>query len=270
MSDAGPGSRYGDGTGVLAVAHRGGAALGLENTAAAFQLAVDLGYRYLETDVRATTDGVCIAFHDADLHRLTGVRGATAARTWAQVRDLRVLGRAPVPRLEDLLASWPEVHWMLDVKQPSALPSLVRAIRDCGAAERVCLSGTWDRWLDAARRDLGPSLRTALGWRSLGELLCSAGGHRPQASFAHVPLRLGGRRLPSRRLVRRAHARGLRLLVWGVDDAREAHRLLDDDVDGIITDRTDLLREVLIARGAWRPRERRPGVDDGATGRVCS
>ena len=242
---------YGAEPGVLAIAHRGGAALGPENTLDAFERALALGYRYLETDARVTSDGVCVAFHDRTLLRLAGRRGRLADLTCEDVRRLRVHGTGTVPRLEDLLGAWPEVRWVVDIKQPSALTALVRAVRRSGAANRVCLSGTWDRWLDDARRELGPPLSTALGWRSMAQLLAGRTPDRQTSDFVHLPLRLGTRRVPSVRLVQRAHDHGLRVVVWGVENARETHRLLDDGVDGVITNHTDLIREALLARGSW-------------------
>ena len=242
---------YGDEHEVLAIAHRGGSALGPENTVEAFERSVALGYRYLETDVRVTADGVCVAFHDRDLTRVTGAHGRLEDLTWAEVQRLRVHGVALVPRVCDLLAAWPQVRWILDVKQPAALDALTDMVRSAGAAHRVCLSGTWDGPLAQARRALGPSARTAIGWASLGRLLTGVSLPPGAAEYVHLPLRLGGRHLPTRRLIAHAQARGLRVVVWGVDTASEAHRLLDDGVDGVITDHPDVLREVLAARGAW-------------------
>jgi len=246
---------YGDEPEILAIAHRGGSALGPENTLEAFERSVALGYRYLETDVRVTADGVCVAFHDRDLTRVTGARRRLDDLTWAEVQQLRVHGVALIPRVRDLLAAWPQVRWVLDVKQPAALGALTAVVLAAGAENRVCLSGTWDGPMAQARRALGPSARTAIGWASLGRLL--AGGSVPPggAEFVHLPLRFGGRRLPTRRLVDHARAQGLRVVVWGVDTASEADRLLDDGVDGVITDHPDMLREVLAARGAWATSE---------------
>jgi glycerophosphoryl diester phosphodiesterase len=261
---------YGAETVPLAIAHRGGAAMGPENTVPAFERALALGYRYLETDVRATSDGVCVAFHDRALRRVTGRPGRVDELTWAEVRALRVGGTAGVPRLEDLLTAWPEARWALDVKQPSALPALVRIVRRAGAAHRVCLTGTWDRWLLAGREALGPAASTALGWRSAGRLLAGADLGAHGADFVHLPLRLVGRRVPTAAVVDRAHRAGLRVVIWGVAVAQDMHRLLDDGVDGIFTDHTDVLREVLIARGDWRApvrqRDRRAQADTVAVG----
>lgn len=243
---------YASGTEFMAVAHRGGAALGPENTEEAFQRALDMGYRYLETDVRMTRDGVCVAFHDRSLRRVTGTAGTIDAVTLGQVQQLRVLGRGRVPRLDGLLHAWPDAQWMLDIKQPDAVPALVEVIRAAGAAHRVCLGGTWDRVLAQAHDRLGPQLTTALGWRSLTSLVTGTSQRPGSATFAHLPLKLGAQRLPTPRVLERARARGLRVVVWGAETTTEMQQLINDGVDGVITDRTDLLREVLIARGNWR------------------
>ncbi|WP_448060193.1 glycerophosphodiester phosphodiesterase family protein [Cellulomonas hominis] len=249
-----PTPSYGAEAGVLAIAHRGGSALGAENTLEACERSLALGFGYLETDARMTADGVWVAFHDRTLQRVTGMRGRVADVTWADLRGLRVHGTALVPRLEDLLGAWPDVRWIVDVKQPSALESLARLLRQPGTAHRVCLSGTWDSRLDQARREVGPTVSTAAGWRSMATLLAGGAVDPRGAEFVHVPLRLVGRWLPTPVLVRRAHDAGLRMLVWGVEAAGDIHRLLDDGVDGVITDRPDTLREVLVARSAWRSR----------------
>jgi glycerophosphoryl diester phosphodiesterase len=120
---------YGSGTGVLAIARRGGAALGPENTVEAFQRAVDMGYGYLETDVRMTRDGVCVAFHDRAVRRVTGRPAVLDAMYWDQVQQLTVLGRSRVPTIQELLDRWPSAYWMLDIKAPAALPALAACSR---------------------------------------------------------------------------------------------------------------------------------------------
>jgi glycerophosphoryl diester phosphodiesterase len=257
--------------GPYAVAHRGGAGLAPENTIAAFERSYALGVRYLETDVRLTADGVCVAFHDAHLRRTTGVRGRLGDLTWEEVRRLRV-GGEPVPRLADLLDAFPDARFTIDVKEPRALGPLVAAVHGSRAAGRVCLAGSADRVLTEARETFG--LATALGWESLTRLaLAGRTGSRPRwvrrAQFAHVPLRLGRVPVFADRLVAMAADLGVRVLVWTVDDPALMHRLLDAGVDGVITDRPDLLREVLVARDAWVTPQAacRPGpVSSGRSG----
>lgn len=238
---------------VLAVAHRGGAGLGPENTLTAFRRSLALGFSHLETDVRVTADGVCVAFHDRTLRRVTGVAGRVADLTWTELRTLPVLGVGRVPRLDDLLTRWPGARWLLDVKQPGEVGRLVDVVRDVGAAGRVTLAGSWDATLQDACRRVGDDVSRTLGWGSVVRLLRGVGVEPRGAQTVCLPRRLAGRRAATPALVERAHRYGLRVLVWGVDDPQEMHRLLDDGVDGVITDRPDLLREVLVARDAWLP-----------------
>src|SRR4051812_4630979 len=104
---------------------------------AAFEAAVRLGYRYLETDVRATADGVALAFHDASLERMTNRRGRVAQLPWDEVRTARIHGAEPIPRLVDLLDAWPDVRINLDVKSDTAVQASIDAIRAAGAIDRV-------------------------------------------------------------------------------------------------------------------------------------
>jgi glycerophosphoryl diester phosphodiesterase len=246
-----------DHDGPIAFAHRGGAADGLENSLAAFSYAVDLGYRYLETDVHATADGVLLAFHDRTLDRVTDLVGRVADLPWSTVRRARIGGREPIPLLEDLLGTWPEVRVNIDVKHRSAIGPLARAITRTGSLDRVCVASFSERRLAAVRRELGPRLCTSLGPRGV-VLLRAAAASRAAAALAprgvpcaQVPDRVGPLRVVTPALLRLAHARGQRVHVWTVDAAPEMHRLLDLGVDVIMTDRVDTLRDVLVSRGAW-------------------
>src|SRR3954453_12379183 len=98
------------------MAHRGGAIEHLENTMPAFAACVALGYRYLETDVRATADGVLVAFHDATLERITDRTGRIEQMPWSGGAGPRIGGREPIVRLDDLLGAWPDARFNLDIK----------------------------------------------------------------------------------------------------------------------------------------------------------
>ena len=242
----------------LAFAHRGGVAGGLENSMAAFQQAVDLGYRYLETDVHATADGVLLAFHDHTLDRVTDARGRVARLPYRQVAQARIGGREPIPRLEDLLGAWPQVRVNVDVKEQAAVGPLIDAVRRTGAIDRICVASFSDARLRAVRGALGPTLCTSLGPRRATALrFASYAGSRRlvprDIPCAQLPNRVGPYRVVDRRLVRAAHRGGLAVHVWTVDDPAEMHRLLDLGVDGLMTDRIDTLRAVLLDRGCWHP-----------------
>jgi glycerophosphoryl diester phosphodiesterase len=247
-----------DGAPPLAFAHRGGAIEHLENSMPAFEACVALGYRYLETDVRVTADGVLVAFHDPALERTTDRTGRIEQLPWSEVALARIGGREPLVLLEDLLGAWPDVRFNLDIKAAGVLAPLVRTVRRMGVADRICLGSFSDARLAAARRLFGPSVCTSLGPRGVAALRLSsyspraAGLVRMQAGCAQVPLQLGGRALVDERFVAAAHDRGPQVHVWTVDDPAECTRMLDLGVDGIMTDRPAMLRELLEKRGEWR------------------
>jgi len=242
------------------MAHRGGAIEHLENTLPAFQACVDMGYRYLETDVRVTADGVLVVFHDPTLERVTDRAGRIEALPWSEVSTARIGGREPILRLEDLLGAWPDVRFNLDIKAAGVLAPLVRAVRRLKVADRICLGSFSDARIAAARRLFGPSVCTALGPRGVAALRLSsyspraAGLVRIQAGVAQVPLQLGGRALVDERFLTAAHARDLQVHVWTVDTEDETTALLDLGVDGVMTDRPAMLKELLEKRGQWFPR----------------
>jgi glycerophosphoryl diester phosphodiesterase len=256
-----PAARYAflDAPTPLAMAHRGGAIEHLENTMPAFEACVELGYRYLETDVQVTADGVLVAFHDPTLERVTGRSGRLDALSWTQVSEARIGGREPIVRLEDLLGAWPDVRFNLDIKAAGVLAPLVRLVRRMQLLDRICLGSFSDARIAAARRLFGPAVCTSLGPRGVAALRLSsyspraAGLVRIPAGCAQVPLQLGGRALVDERFLAAAHARGLQVHVWTVDDPVEAEVMLDLGVDGIMTDRPGMLRGLLEKRGQWVP-----------------
>jgi glycerophosphoryl diester phosphodiesterase len=250
--------RYGESQGPLAIAHRGGSGLAQENSLAAFSLASALGLRYLETDVRVTSDDQLVCFHDSTLERVTSVAGPVRSRSLRELRGLRINGAEPIPTFDEALDAFPRQCFTVDPKDEAGLPSLLRSLRRRGVADRVCIAGAWDGLLAQVRAEV-PEVATALGWRSLTTLLvCARAGIRPPkavatAPFAHVPVRLGRVPIFVERLVEMSHELGVQVVTWTVDDPVVMRRLLDAGVDAIITDRPDILREVLVSRGQWTP-----------------
>ena len=245
-----------DSTNPVAFAHRGFAPDGAENSMAAFENAVRLGYRYLETDVRVTADGMALAFHDAALDRVTDRRGRVAGLPWRVVQQARIAGTEPIPLLVDVLTAWPDVCINLDVKAEHSIGPTIEAIRRTRTIDRVCVGAFSDARVAAVRGALGPQLCTALGPREAIRLRAAAlVGRLPirpiHGACAQVPAALGRARLVDAHFLAAAHELGLPVHVWTVNDAAEIARLLDLGVDGVMTDRADLLREILTQRGQW-------------------
>lgn len=246
----------------IALAHRGGATyepnIGRENSVHAFGRAVELGYNYLETDVHVTGDGVLIAFHDELLDRATDATGTVAELEYAAVAEARIGGIDPIPTLAELLETFPEARFNIDIKAPGAVRPLVEEINRFRAHHRVCVgSFAFDRIL-AFRRLMGTQVPTAVSnagvlWTSKVPVL-PAHLNDPGVAF-QMPVQHGiaGRqvRLLTSAMVQRAHDGGKQVHVWTIDEAEEMNTLIDLGVDGLVTNRIDTLREVLLERGLW-------------------
>lgn len=241
---------YLDWPGPIPFAHRGGASDAPENTMPAFEHAVRLGYRYLETDVHVTSDNVVVAFHDDDLTRTCGRPGRISELPWREVSAVRVNGSEPIPRLADLVEAFPDARFNIDCKSTAAVEPLADEVTRLGISDRVCLASFNDARLRELRRRLGPDVCTSMATRELA-VLWAAGRNLGHAVAAQVPVRHGRVLVVTERFVRRAHRRGIAVHVWTIDDPAEMHRLLDLGVDGIMTDRPAALRDVLVERGAW-------------------
>lgn len=250
---------YLDHPGPLALAHRGFSRAGLENTMVAFQAAVDLGFRYVETDVHATADGVAVAFHDASLARVTDATGLIAELSWDVVRRARVGGSEPVPTLAEVLHAWPGLRVNIDVKSAAAIGPTVEAIERAAAHDRVLVGSFSDTRRRATLRRLSRPVATSAGTRTVAAFVLGArvgAGAIAARAVRHVdclqvPRRHGRLQVVTTATVGRAHALGTQVHVWTVNEPAEMHRLLDLGVDGLVTDRADLLREVLVSRGRW-------------------
>jgi glycerophosphoryl diester phosphodiesterase len=220
----------------------------------AFEGAVALGYRYVETDVHACADGTVVAFHDEVLDRVCDRPGRIAELTWDEVSRARVDGREPIPRLEDLLEAFPNVRINIDPKHDGVVGPLCEVIRRFDAVDRVCIGAFDDARIARVRSILGPRLCTALGPRGVMRLMAASRRLAPArfaGTAAQVPTHHGRIPLVTRQFVRGAHRLGIQVHVWTIDDPVEMHRLLDLGVDGIMTDRCEVLKDVLVERGRW-------------------
>jgi glycerophosphoryl diester phosphodiesterase len=239
-----------DWEGPLPFAHRGGASDVPENTMLAFEYAINLGYHYLETDVQVTADGVLVAFHDNDLQRTTGRPGKISELPWSEVSKALVDGKAPIPLLEDLLGAWPQARINIDCKSAAAIDPLIATLRRTKSLPRVCVAAFSDSRLKKLRKALGTELCSSLGPMELALLRFGLVRH-PAAQAAQVPVKEGPLTIVNRKFVERSHRLGVQVHVWTIDDAPEMERLLDLGVDGIMTDRPVILRQVLESRGLW-------------------
>lgn len=246
---------------VLAFAHRGGSyhpeIEGLENTLAAFRHAWELGYDYLETDVHLTRDGVLLAFHDDVLDRVSDTSGAVLDLDLAEIRRARIGGRKEIPTFEDLLDAFPTARFNVDIKADGAIAPLAALATSDALAGRLLVGSFSVRRTRLFRRLTGARVPTAahlleiLAFRFAPSARVAGWLTRGRCAALQIPVRRGPLRVLTRGLIRRAHANGVAVHVWTVDDPTEMAALLDLGVDGIFTDRTDVLKDVLVERGQW-------------------
>ncbi len=254
-------------SGPIAFAHRGGAEVAPENTLPAFAASVALGYRYLETDAHVTRDGVVVAYHDPRLDRVTDRVGAIADLDIADVeaadagyafsagdgRSHPFRGRGiRVPRLEDVLLRWPGVRVNIDPKSDRCVAPLVDLLDRLDAWERVCIGSFFARRVRRVRTLGAGRACTSMGPSAVARArLSSLVGWMPRqgADCIQVPLRQGPFSIVTARFIRTARRAGLPVHVWTVNDEATMHALLDLGVDGIMTDRPGLLRDVFAGHG---------------------
>lgn len=247
--------------GALAFAHRGEALDGGENTLEAFSAAVERGFGYLELDVHTTGDGVVIVFHDGHLDRISNGSGAIADHDFAQIAALRVDGR-PIPRFEDVLAAWPDIRLNVDIKDEASVAPFAALVNQYAAHDRVLVAAFSDarrrrvlRLLDAPAASSPGVVTVALAvlLSKVGLLGLLRPWLRGVVAF-QVPERHGLLRVVTPRFLVQAHRLGIHVHVWVVNERREMDRLLEMGVDGIMTDRSDLLAAAMEERGLWPQR----------------
>ncbi|HEX5106946.1 MAG TPA: glycerophosphodiester phosphodiesterase [Vicinamibacterales bacterium] len=258
----------------LVFAHRGGCALGPENTLAAFDLGMAAGADGLELDVHLSSDGIVVVHHDVTLDRTTDASGPIAARTAAELalvnagNGLTVTGEAVtgahpgsmtgVPTLRDVLRRYPGIPIIVEMKvdSPQMGHAVAQEVVNAGAIGRVCAAGFGTRSLRAVRKAL-PALATSASQWEVRVALYRTWAHWPVRDAPYggyqVPERAGTLRVVSPQFIRYAHAAGFKVQVWTVDDPDDMVRLLEWGADALITNRPDLAVEV---RDAFMKRPR--------------
>ena len=249
----------------LVFAHRGGAALAPENTLAAFDRGVASGADGIELDVHLSADGVPVVHHDRTLERTTNAAGPISARTAAELAVVDAgyhFGAADgfpfrgqqigVPTLREVLHRYRDVRVIIEMKMdvPQLGEAVAAEVRRASALERICLAGYGSRSAAAARAAL-PGVACSASQAEVKLALYRTWARWPVRRVRYggyqVPEVVGRLRVVSRRFVRYAHRAGLRVHIWTVDEDSEARRLYGWGVDGLISNRPDI---VVKARNA--------------------
>ncbi len=221
----------------------------------AFEASVALGYRYLETDVQRTADGVLLTFHDDDLMRTCNRPGKISELPYSEVKTARVGGKEPIPLLDDVLGHFPDTRINFEPKAAAVVGPFIETIRRTGSIDRVCVGSFYDQHLRQLRDALGPGLCSSMGPLEITRWLAASWipgrWGMPKVPVAQAPVKRYGVPVVTARSVEAAHEKGIKVHVWTIDAPEEMDRLLDLGVDGIMTDQPTVLKEVLQRRGQW-------------------
>ena len=236
------------------IAHRGGALEAQENSLQAFHHAASLGYRYMETDMQVSADGEIYLFHDDSLERVSNGTGVFSDYKAAEIDKLRLHNDEPIPRLADALAALPEAVFNIDIKRANGTEPLAKFLSSHKEADRVIAASFHKDRLARLKELASKPVQVTAVQSDVIKLKLMGWGvplKKPDVIAAQVPLRHYGLSIITPSMVSICKKLDIKLHVWTIDDADIMRWLIDCGVDGIMTDRPSLLREVAIEKGCW-------------------
>ena len=239
----------------MAFAHRGGTEFAPENTYEAFSAAVDNGYKYLETDVHPNADENLMAFHDPTLDRVTNHIGKIRDFTSQELKKIRVNDKFKIPFLEDLLDSFSQNYFSIDMKSDESVRPLIRVVKKMNAIDRVCFASFNQHRLDYVREEFNNKCITSMGPREIVKTkLCSIFSikHNVLPLISSLPIKRYKIGLLNKRHIDFLKSLNIKVIAWTINDANEIDRLIDLGVDGIMTDNISVLKEILVKKNLWQ------------------
>ena len=238
----------------LAFAHRGGNEFAPENSFRAFKSAVDIGYKYLETDVHLTKDGFLIAFHDDTLDRVTDKSGLIRDLTLSEVKKAKIAGTDEIPLLSELLNSFTDCFFNIDCKVDETVQPLINLINNKDFINRVCIGSFSQKRINFIRKSLGKDVKTSMGPAEviLSKFLSYTSlGYNFKSSYTSIPIRRYGINLLDERNINYLKSNNQKVIAWTINNEDQMKMLINIGIDGIMTDNLTLLKKVLIEENLW-------------------
>ena len=233
--------------GISISAHRGGSIEAPENTLESFEYALKLGSTYIETDVQLSADGIPYIFHDDDLKRLLGKDIIFNSLHSSEINQLRLFDSYQIPTLEEALKKFPNALFQIDVKTDEVALPTIKIIKNLDASNRVCIASFSSKRLQLVKEKF-PEICLSMGPKEVLKLLLSSFGlykKTIQGDCLQIPIYQYGIKLVTKRFIKFVQSMGLKIHVWTINDEDTMEELISLGVDGIITDRPKLLKEVL-------------------------
>ena len=238
----------------LAFAHRGGNEFAPENSFKAFESAVNIGYKYLETDVHLTKDGFLIAFHDDSLDRVTNKSGLIRDLTLKEIKKAKIGGSEEIPLLSELLISFPNCFFNIDCKVDETVLPLINLLKNSEFLNRVCIGSFSQKRINFIRSSLGNDIKTSMGPAEviLSKFLSFTSiGYNFKSSYTSIPIRRYGVNLLDKRNINYLKSNNQKVIAWTINEEDQMKKLINMGVNGIMTDNLSLLKRVLIEESLW-------------------
>ena len=233
--------------GLKVLAHRGGAEESFENTIESFKYSESIGCEFIETDVQASSDGVPYIFHDDDLSRIVNKKVNFNDLSSEEIDNLNIFENKKIPKLSETLKRFPNLFFQIDFKTDEVVKPALDVINKLDVSNRVCIASFSSKRLELVR-SLNPNLCISMGPNEVFKtLLASWNIYRGDliGDCLQIPMTYYGIKIVSKRFIDFIHSKGLKIMVWTINDEKTFEYLIKLNVDGIITDRPKLLFETL-------------------------
>ena len=233
--------------GLTVLAHRGGVDESFENTLESFDYSKNLGCKFIETDVQVSADGIPYIFHDDDLKRVLNISSRFDSLSSQEIDKLKIFDQYRIPKLEEALNEFPEISFQIDFKTDEVVAPALDVIKKTKSFERICVASFNSERLKRVRSTY-PDLCISMGPNEVIKTLISSFGLYKGAidgDCLQIPIRYYGVRVVTKRFVKYLKSKGLKIMVWTINDVKTFEYLIELKVDGIITDKPKLLFETL-------------------------
>ena len=239
---------------IIPIAHRGASLEAAENSFESFRKAFDLGYRVIETDIHSSKDGTAYIFHDHTLERLTGENLKISDLKDVDIDSLKVNKSSVIPRLSNVFEEFPEGLFNLDAKTWEATKPIANTIKKMGYSSRVCIGSFNDKRINAIIKELGVETCHSMGKSNATKFYLGAQLGIKQnftAQCIQLPIKQFGVSLVARRVLRHARKLGIKIHFWTINNPTTMQKLLELNVDGIMTDDCVLLKTIMEEQFKW-------------------
>ena len=230
----------------IGLSHRGNSKKFIENSFEAFNSVIKLGYKYIETDLRMTLDNEVIAFHDPDLKRLFNLELQVKDLTFNEINNLFKEKNSSLLTLENALKKFPKIYFNIDLKVEKVIQESIRVVADLNAFDRVCFASFYSSRIEEVLQHNKNAI-VSMGMKDVA-LFKFFKLNNKNIKIIQIPLKWKGVKVLTRNLIQKAHKNNLLVHVWTINDRKTINNLIDLGVNGVITDKPELLMEIMKER----------------------